>query len=97
LKIYCLPKVRNQHTYTNYPKVRAADWDEQLIFAAYVAKTNEQQNLAFLSDLTTWNAFCTSYLCFISDDLLLWRILEDRQLDTHNVQTFNKNKFPIEN
>jgi len=89
LNLYCLPNVRNQQTYTNYPKGNAADWNEKLIYAGRFAKTNEQQNLACLFDITTWKAFCMTYLCFISDDLLLWRILEDRELDTHNVQTFN--------
>lgn len=89
----CLQNVRNQQTYTNYPKQSAADWDEQLNFAGRGAKINEQHNLAFLFDIKTWNAFCMTYLRFISDDLLLWRILEDRQLGTYNVQTFNKRKF----
>ena len=53
------------------------------------AKTNEYQNLTFLFDVRMWTAFCMGYLCFISEDLLLWRIFEERQLAINNVQTFN--------
>jgi len=75
----------------------AANWDEQLIFAGRGAETNEQHNLTSLFVITPWNAFCMTFLCFISDVVLLWRILEEGQVGTRNVQTFNERKFPIEN